>query len=136
MGNESTLTLTFKVKDDGSIVVDNISKKINETTGNVEKMSKSLSLIKLDSIINLGTRAFNTAEQVYNLAKNVAASGDEIKRMAGTLGMSTSMFQEFQYVAMRSDVSAEALTIGVRNLSRVMSEAAQGTGESAEALQS
>jgi len=136
MGNESTLTLTFKVKDDGSIVVDNISKKINETTGNVESMSRSLSLIKLDSIINLGQKAFHTAEQVYNLAKNVAASGDEIKRTAGILGMSTTDFQQFQYMAMRSDVSAQGLTISVRNLSRVMSEAAQGSGESAEALQS
>jgi len=136
MGNEAKIAITLTMKDDGSVVVENFNRKVNESTDNIKSMAGSLSLIKFDSIINLGQRAFNTAEQVYRLTRTVAASGDEIKRTAGVLGMTTTDFQKFQYMAMRSDVSAQGLTISVRNLSRVMGEAAQGSGESAEALQS
>jgi len=129
---ERTVELKFKVSDDGSLKLQAIGGNIGKVTNEISKMDKALSIIKWDSIINLGERAYRTGKQIYDMTKNVAAFGDEIMRSARTLGMTTREYQEFGYMAMRSDVSTQSLTIGLRNLTKTMDEVARGVGEGAD----
>jgi uncharacterized phage infection (PIP) family protein YhgE len=129
MPADSTIEMRFKITDDGSVVLDKIGGKMKETTGHVEKMSGSLSLIKWDAIVNLGERAYRMGEQVWNAARQTAAWGDDIDRLSKAVGMSTDEFQKWQYVAFRADVSSEQLATGMKILARNMLQAAEGSKE-------
>lgn len=129
MGDESILSIRFKVNDDGSIVLDKIAGKIQQTAGHVEGMNKSLGLIKLDSIVNLGARAFHTGEQIYNMAKETAKSINEIDRMAKISGLSSDAFQKLSYAAKMTDVDVESLGRGMKILAGHMDDVSKGKDE-------
>jgi hypothetical protein len=133
-GNETQVNLRFKVQDDGSIKLDKIGKGFENIKKNSESMNNSLKLIKFDSIINLGERAFRAGEQIYNLMYSTASLGSEIQRMSRTLGMSTDEYQQWQYVAKACDVEAEQLMLGIRVLTKNMGDLRTGTGEAKDAL--
>lgn len=135
MPPESTIEMRFKITDDGSVVLDKIGGKMKQTTEHVEKMSGSLSLIKWDSIVNLGERAYRMGTQMFNAARQTAAWGDEIDRLSKAAGMSTDEFQRWQYVAFRADVSNEQLATGMKILARNMLEARDGSKEQVDAFE-
>ena len=135
MANEQTIELKFKVSDDGSVTLDKIGKNIQGIEQHTEKMNRSLSLIKWDAIINLGERAFQTGKQIYQMAREVAASGDEIERQAKVVNMSTTEYQRWSYVAYRADVDAKQFATGLKILSRNMLEADEGSKQSARTFE-
>lgn len=129
------LTLKFKVTDEGTIVLDRISQKISNIGKSTQQMSGALSLIKWDAIVNLGTRAIQAGEQVYDFAKKIAESAMQIQRQAEIAGMSTEQMQLWSFAAKMADVDGETLAKGFKLLSRNMMEASQGTGNAAEAFE-
>jgi hypothetical protein len=135
MPDEKTFTARFKVEDDGSIVLDKISGKLvdlgQKSQDSLGKISRSLSLIKLDALINLGERAFHTGEQIFNLGRSAASSLNDIDRLSKVAGISTDDFQKMQYAAKMTDVAAEDLAIGIKKLSVNMDNASRGTGDAA-----
>ena len=135
MANEQTIELKFKVSDDGSVTLDKIGKNIQGIEQHTEKMNRSLSLIKWDAIINLGERAFQAGKQIYQMAREVAASGDEIERQAKVVNMSTTEYQRWSYVAYRADVDAKQFATGLKILSRNMLEADEGSKQSARTFE-
>jgi len=111
-------------------------------TSEMEKARKSigglrgdLQLIRFDSIVNLGERAFRAGQQIYNLMESTSALGSEIQRNARTLDMSTQEYQKWLYVAKASDVETEQFMMGLRVLTKNLGDFSRGTGESKDALQ-
>jgi hypothetical protein len=125
---DKDLTLRFKVTDQGTVLLDKISQKISNVDDAAKKMGGSLSLIKWDSIVNLGARALQAGERFYDFSRSIASSLNDIDRQAKVIGMSTDEFQKWNYAAKMADVSNEELAKGFKFLSRNMSEAAQGSG--------
>jgi hypothetical protein len=92
MATEQELNLRFKVNDDGSVVLDKIGKSIQNVDQQTQTMSKSLALIKWDSITNLGQKAIQVAEQVFHLAEagaKVKSLEDSFAIMARNVGINS-----------------------------------------------
>lgn len=130
--NEQTVTMVFKVNDQGSVVIDNIKGRMGGMGDSVNKMNKSLSLIKWDSVVNLGERVFHTAEQIYDFARTTASAINDIDRLSKVAGMSAEQFQKMQYAAKMMDVNSEDLAVGMKKLSVNMDEASRGAGDAAK----
>lgn len=123
------LNLRFKVNDEGSIVLDKISNNIARMNKTIQSTGSSLNLIKWDSIVNLGQRAFHAGGQIYNMGKSVASSLNDIDRMSKVAGLSTDAFQKMTFAAKMTDIEAGDLAVGLKKLSTSMDEASRGTGE-------
>lgn len=134
MSNGKTLNLTIKITEDGSVVLDVVGEKIRKVENNVRSMSISLGLIKLDSMINLGERAYRAGEQIYSFARSMASMGSDVERTAGVLGMSITEFQQLSFAAKMADVEQQQFTIGIRGLVSSMQEAVSGMGPGADAF--
>jgi hypothetical protein len=126
---EQTVTLKLKVDDSGSILLDKFSGKLAEVPKHVDSMSRSLSLIKWDSIVNLAQRAFQAGERIYDLTKNVSSSANEIQRQAGIIGASTDQWQKWAYAAKMADVPVESLMTSMKFLSQNIIESRQEGSE-------
>jgi hypothetical protein len=133
MADEKVFTARFKVEDDGSIVLDKISGKLVDVgqkgQQSLGQISSSLSIIKLDSLVNLGERALHAGEQLYNMARTVASSTNEIQRMANIAGLSTDMYQKMAYAAKMTDVDVDSLGKGMKILAGHMDDVRKGSGE-------
>jgi hypothetical protein len=129
------VSLRFKVNDDGSVVLDKISQGIQRVDKNAQDMTRSLGLIKVDSLVNLATRAFSVAEQAKEMGRSIAAAANDIERNAKTLNMTIESYQKWSYAAKMADVEVEGLMGAVKFQTRSMAEAIQGTGDATKAYQ-
>jgi hypothetical protein len=133
MADEKVFTARFKVEDDGSIVLDKISGKLVDVgkkgQESLNSIMSSLSIIKLDSLINLGERAFHVGEQIYGMARQAASSTNEIERMAKIAGLSTDIYQKMAYAAKMTDVDTESLSRGMKILAGHMDDVRKGSTE-------
>lgn len=107
----------------------NFNQNIAKATTQLGNMGKSLNLIKWDSLINLGQRAFQTGQQIYRMGREVASALNDIDRISKIAGVSTDVFQKMTYAAKMADVEAGDLSIGLKKLSMGMEDASRGTGE-------
>jgi hypothetical protein len=139
-GNEGTLSMSLKVRDDGSIVLDRFSGKLddlNKTAKQQDTQMKDLTqtwgtmMAKVAGISAIIYGAVRGFESLANSIKTTAASAMEIEKMAGIVGTSTDQLQKMQYAAKMADVEQESLTTGLRFLSRNMDEANRNTGTAA-----
>jgi hypothetical protein len=140
MGDEKIFTARFKVEDDGSIVLDKISGKLVDVgvkgQESLGKISSSLSIIKLDSLINLGERAFGVGQKIYGMAKSIASGTNEIERMSKISGLTTDTYQKLAYAAKMTDVDVESLGKGMKILAGHMDDARKGSTEAVTLFQS
>ena len=134
-GNEGTLSMKLVVRDDGSIVLDKFSGKLAEVPKHIDNMSRSLSLIKWDSLTNLGKAFLQVSERVYGFARGIASSANEIEKMAQISGLSIGMMQKLSFAAKMSDIDSSELAKGMRLLSKNMEQSSQGTGEATKWFQ-
>lgn len=140
MGDEKIFTARFKVEDDGSIVLDKISGKLVDVgikgQESLGKISSSLSIIKLDSLINLGERAFGVGEKIYGMAKSIASGTNEIERMSKISGLASDTYQKLAYAAKMTDVDVESLGKGMKILAGHMDDVRKGSSEAVNLFQS
>lgn len=68
------------------------------------------------------------------LTRKAITTADEIGKTADVIGLSTDAFQELRFAAEQSGVANQAFTMGMRNLTRGIAEAALGTGELKDVL--
>jgi hypothetical protein len=73
----------------GMITIDKFSGKLAGIPKHVDNMSRSLSLIKWDSITNLARTAINATERMYAFGRSVASMANDIQRQAEIVGVST-----------------------------------------------
>jgi len=128
---DKELSIRFKVNDDGSIVLDKISQNLKKIETNSQSVKNSLSLIKFDSLVNLGEKALHTGERIYQVAKSAVSALNDIDRLSKVAGMSADQFQKMQYAAKMTDVEAGDLAIAIKKLSQAMDDATRETGEAA-----
>ena len=81
-----------------------------------------------------GALATGAAAGIFGLAKSTADLGDEAAKTAAALGMHSEELQELQYAAQRSGVETSTLDSSLQRMIRRTSEAAQGSGEAADAI--
>lgn len=72
---------------------------------------------------------------IVSQVKGALAMADEIGKLAQKTGVAVEEFSKLSYAAKLSDVSNEQLAKGLKQLSKNMSEAAAGTGESVKYFQ-
>jgi hypothetical protein len=68
------------------------------------------------------------------MVKSIANTADELSKLSARTGVAVEDLSRLQYAADMSGVSSETLTASIDRLSRGMSEAATGTGATAEAF--
>lgn len=73
-------------------------------------------------------------KQLVSLAGDVSAAGDEIDKMSQKIGISTDAYQEWGYVFERSGADIAGLQVGMKTLSSVVTDAANGSKGAAEKL--
>ena len=136
--NTNTIQLTLQVREDGSIVIDQVAGKIkgmgDETKKAASESSGMLSKLKENWIaVAAGATAGYLAitrvtESIYRNIKTAASLTNEIDRQAQVIGITTDAFQKYQFIAKMSDVTSDNLAIGLKILSRNMEEVSRGTG--------
>jgi hypothetical protein len=134
MAKESTLTLTLKVDDQGTVVLDQFTKKIQKAGDDVGKMAKSMQVVSVAAFVNIAQQAMDAGERVFNFARSIASAGNDIQRMSRVFNMTTEEFQKWSYVAKMADVELEGFGQGFKFLTRSMSEALKGSGDAYEAF--
>jgi hypothetical protein len=102
-----------------------VKKALEPTRKSIESLGKGMSTFITGPI--LAATAGLTA-----LAKKTADYGDRVDKMSQRLGMSTTAFQEWDYVLSQNGSSIEGLQAGMRTLSQRMDEGVKGTGAGAE----
>jgi len=107
---------------------------MEKTRKSIGGLKGDLQLIKFDSIVNLGERAFRAGQQIYGFTKSIADAADQIVDMSRMTGMSITEFQRWDYVMKMNDVDTGTFSMAVKTLVGNMQEATKGTGDSAEAF--
>lgn len=128
------LTLTLKVNDQGSVVLDSFTKKAQKAADEVSKMSKAMEIVSVNAFINIAQQAYSSANKLYDFGKSIAQTGNDIERMSRTFNMSTTDFQKWSYAAKMADTDVEGFGQGFKFLTRAMSEALQGSGDATKAF--
>lgn len=73
-------------------------------------------------------------KKIVDLAGDVSKAGDEIDKMSQKIGISTTAYQEWGYVFERSGADVNNLQAGMKTLSAVVTDAANGSKGAAEKL--
>lgn len=75
------------------------------------------------------------AKQIWSNTKATAEYGDKVDKMSQKIGISTDAYQEWAYVMDMAGGSADNLLSGMRTLSKVLVDAAEGSQSAFEALE-
>ena len=73
-------------------------------------------------------------KKVVDFANDVSSAGDEIDKMSQKIGISTDAYQEWSYVFERSGADVNNLQTGMKTLSSVITDAANGSESAATKL--
>ena len=74
------------------------------------------------------------SKKIIDFAGDVSKTGDEIDKMSQKIGISTDAYQEWGYVFERSGADISNLQTGMKTLSGVITDAANGSKSAAEKL--
>lgn len=83
----------------------------------------------------IGASVTLAAKKTWDMTSSVAAAGDEIDKMSQKIGISASAYQEWSYVFERSGASISGLQTGMKTLSSVITDAANGSESAAAKLE-
>lgn len=127
----------------GEILIDNTkaNKGIEDTTKKAEKSGSKVgsafgSIAK--GAVAVGTAVVGAATTLggaaVKMAKDTAATADEIDKMSQKIGISRTAYQEWDYVLSQNGMDISKLQTGVKTLASQMDKAASGSGAAAEAF--
>ncbi|MCK9570150.1 hypothetical protein M0R72_14495 [Candidatus Pacearchaeota archaeon] len=98
--------------------------------GSLKKIEKEVtgvqSMLKTGLTIGLGVLGISS---VVSEIREVADEIDKTAKASDRLGISTESYTSLQYAASRAGVGVDQLRVGIEQMTRKASEAAQGTGE-------
>jgi len=80
-----------------------------------------------ETVMHLGELILGEGASLFGLAESTADAGVGFKRTAEEIGTTTTRLQELNYAAKQWDMQPEAVALGLRHLSRVAVQAAQGS---------
>ena len=123
-------TLTVRISANSARLVKELDRAGRKARTFKQKMVGSLSVIG---------RAFGRMAGVAAVALTAVAvaaikSADQIGKLVDRLGATTEAFSELKFVAERSGIAFNTLTMGLQRMQRRVAEAAAGFGEAKDAL--
>ncbi|MEW5803910.1 MAG: hypothetical protein AB1847_17585 [bacterium] len=100
----------------------------------VKQLESSIKDLKF-SILEIGTAVVAAGASLFALAKSAANAGEYAKKMSQSLGLTVESFQELEYAASLSEVSAEEFQISMRRMADTASNAARGIKTDSQSFQ-
>lgn len=82
----------------------------------------------------VGTAAIAAGKKLYGMANDVAEAGDAIDKNSQKIGISAESYQEWGYVFQRCGADVNNLQTGMKKLSGVITDAANGSDSAAQKL--
>lgn len=82
----------------------------------------------------IGTAAVAAGKKLYDMANDVAEAGDAIDKTSQKIGISAESYQEWDYVFQRCGADVNNLQSGMKKLSGVITDAADGSDSAAQKL--
>jgi lambda family phage tail tape measure protein len=70
--NESTLTLTLKVNDQGTVTIEKFQRQVDQASQSVTGMGKALTVISWDAITSLIMKVYGALKKIYELGQQGA----------------------------------------------------------------
>lgn len=86
------------------------------------------------AVAAIGAAAVAAGKALWNMANDVAETGDEIDKMSQKIGISAESYQEWGYVFERCGTNVNNLQAGMKTLSGVIADAGNGSSSAAEKL--
>lgn len=115
--------------------VEETGKQSDEAGGRFEKFGsvlKSVGKALVVTMAAIGTAAVAAGKKLYDMANNVAATGDNIDKMSQRLGLSREAYQEWNYVLSQSGVDINSVQTGMKTLTNTIDDAKNGTDKAIE----
>lgn len=127
----------------GEVLIDNTNanKSIDDTTKKAEnsgsKVGSAFSSIAKGAVavgtaVATGAAAVGTA--AFKMASDTASAADNIDKMSQKIGISTTAYQEWDYVMSQNGMSVDKLQTGIKTLTSKMDAARNGTASATEAF--
>lgn len=107
------------------------SEKTFVGSGGLEKHAKRAAV----GIAALGAAGLAAAYSMSRMTMGIAKDADQLLKLSQRLGTSVEGLSELRYVAERSGVTFQTMSMALQRMTRRVGEAAQGTGEAVLALQ-
>ena len=101
----------------------------------VGQIAKDVGKAMAAAVAAIGTAAVAAGKKLWDMANDVASAGDAIDKTSQKIGISAESFQEWSYVFERSGADVSGLQNGMKKLSGVISEAANGSDKAAAKLE-
>ena len=120
-----------------SDAIDKSGEQAENAGGKFEKVGsavKKIGAVMATAVAAIGTAAVAAGKAVWNMANDTAAAGDEIDKMSQKIGISAEAYQKWAYVFERSGTDVNNLQSGMKTLSTVITDAANGSASAAEKL--
>ena len=110
---------------------------LNRTDKKAEGVGSKLlgmgsSAVKGAAVMGGAVAAGGTA--LLGMANKAAGTGDRIDKMSQKIGMSAQGFQEWEYILSQNGTSIEVMEAGMKKLTNVIDQAAEGTGKGADIM--
>ena len=134
---ESGFDEAGKEADEFGKEVDKAGDQSEDAGGKLKKVgevAKEVGKAMAAAMVAIGTAAVAAGKKLWDMANDVASAGDAIDKTSQKIGISAESFQEWSYVFERSGADVNGLQTGMKKLSGVISEAANGSDKAAEKL--
>ena len=115
--------------------VEETGKQSDDAGGRFEKFGsvlKSVGKALAVTMAAIGTAAVAAGKKLYDMANDVAATGDNIDKMSQRLGLSREAYQEWDYVLSQSGVDINSVQTGMKTLTNTIDDAKNGTDKAIE----
>lgn len=118
--------------------VDEAGDQSEDAGGKLKKVGKIAAEVgeaMAAAVAAIGTAAIAAGKKLWDMANDVASAGDAIDKTSQKIGISAESFQEWSYVFERSGADVNGLQNGMKKLSAVIADAADGSASAAAKLE-
>ena len=123
--------------DNTSKTTKNLGESVEQSESKLTKfgeVAKNVGKAAADIFAALGKAAIDTGKKIWEMSNEVAAAGDSIDKTSQKIGISAESYQEWGYVFERCGANVDNLQAGMKTLSGVITEAANGSDKATAKL--
>ncbi len=116
--------------DNTSKTTKNLGESVEQSESKLTKfgeVAKNVGKVAADIFVALGKAAIDAGKKIWEMSNEVAAAGDSIDKTSQKIGISAESYQEWGYVFERCGANVDNLQAGMKTLSGVITEAANGS---------
>lgn len=110
------------------------SKDAGSSFKKLSEIAKIVGKAMAAAVAAIGVAAIAAGKALWDMANHVAEAGDEIDKMSQKIGISAESYQKWDYVFQRCGTNVNNLQTGMKTLSSVITDAANGSSSSVEKL--